>query len=176
DVREMSQETLRARIGYVSQTSLLFTGTINENIRYGKADASDEEVRQAAETAQATEFITGMSEGFDSVITQGGTNLSGGQKQRLYIARELVSRPGIYLFDDSFSALDFTTDAKLRAVLRQETAQSTMLIVAQRVSTVMSADRIIVMDQGEVVGIGTHQELMQTCDVYREIVFSQMSV
>ncbi|MEX1030123.1 MAG: ABC transporter ATP-binding protein [Paenibacillaceae bacterium] len=175
DVREMSQETLRAKIGYVSQTSLLFTGTIAENIRYGKADATDEEVQRAAETAQATEFITGMNEGFEAVIAQGGTNVSGGQKQRLSIARALVRKPEIYLFDDSFSALDFKTDAKLRAALHQETAQSTMLIVAQRVSTVMTADRIIVMDEGQLVGMGNHRELMSSCEVYREIVFSQLS-
>lgn len=175
DVREMSQETLRAKIGYVSQSSLLFTGTIAENIRYGKEDATDEEVQQAADTAQATEFITEMNEGFDAIIAQGGTNISGGQKQRLSIARALVRKPEIYLFDDSFSALDFKTDAKLRAALKQETAQSTMLIVAQRVSTVMNADHIIVMDEGQLVGVGNHQELMSTCEVYREIVFSQLS-
>jgi ATP-binding cassette subfamily B multidrug efflux pump len=175
DLREMSQETLRAKIGYVSQTSLLFTGTIAENIRYGKEDATDEDVARAAETAQATEFITGMNEGFDAIIAQGGTNISGGQKQRLSIARALVRKPEIYLFDDSFSALDFRTDAKLRAALKQETAQSTMLIVAQRVSTVMTADRIIVMDEGQLVGMGNHRELMDSCEVYREIVFSQLS-
>lgn len=175
DVREMSQETLRAKIGYVSQSSLLFTGTIAENIRYGKENATDEEVHQAAKVAQATEFITEMKEGFDAVIAQGGTNVSGGQKQRLSIARALVRKPEIYLFDDSFSALDFKTDAKLRAALKQEIAQSTMLIVAQRVSTVMTADRIIVMDEGQMVGMGNHQELMSSCEVYREIVFSQLS-
>ncbi len=175
DIRMISQETLRARIGYVPQTSLLFTGSIAENIRYGKKDATDEEVQHAAEIAQAAEFITEMKEGYNAVIAQGGTNVSGGQKQRLSIARALVRRPEIYLFDDSFSALDFRTDAKLRAALKEETAQSTMLIVAQRVSTVMAADRIIVMDDGRMMGIGNHQELMRTCEVYREIVFSQLS-
>ncbi|MBC8081462.1 MAG: ABC transporter ATP-binding protein [Gorillibacterium sp.] len=175
DIREFSQEKLREKIGYVPQKAVLFTGSIAENIRYGKVDATDEEVRHAAETAQATEFVAEMAEGFDSVLAQGGTNISGGQKQRLSIARALVRRPEIYLFDDSFSALDFKTDAKLRKALKQETADATVLIVAQRVSTVMNADRIIVLEEGEIVGNGTHKELMTTCEVYREIVSSQLS-
>ncbi|HLI88711.1 MAG TPA: ABC transporter ATP-binding protein [Ktedonobacteraceae bacterium] len=176
DVREMSQDHLRSKIGLVPQKAVLFSGTIAENIRYGKEDATDEEVRHAADVAQATEFIMKMQDGFDSVIAQGGTNVSGGQKQRISIARALVRRPEIYLFDDSFSALDFKTDARLRAALRKETRDATVIIVAQRVSTVMDADQIIVLDDGHVAGIGSHHELMQTCEVYREIVSSQLSL
>lgn len=175
DVREMSQESLRAKIGFVPQKTVLFTGTITDNIRYGKEDATDEEVRRAAETAQAVEFISGMKDGFDSVIAQGGANISGGQKQRLSIARALVRRPEIYIFDDSFSALDFKTDAKLRAALKKETSDSTVFIIAQRVTTVMDADRIIVLNDGQIEGIGSHKELLNTCEVYREIVYSQLS-
>ncbi|MHB1654537.1 MAG: ABC transporter ATP-binding protein [Desulfitobacteriaceae bacterium] len=175
DVREMAQESLRAKIGFVPQKAVLFTGTITDNIRYGKEDATDEEVKHAALTAQATEFISTMKDGFDSVIAQGGTNVSGGQKQRLSMARALVRRPEIYVFDDTFSALDFKTDAKLRAALKKETADSTVLIVAQRVSTIMDADRIIVMDDGQIVGIGSHKELLKTCEIYHEIVSSQLS-
>ena len=176
DVREMSQAHLREKIGLVPQKAVLFSGTISSNIRYGKEDATDEEVRHAAEVAQATEFITTMQDGFDSIIAQGGTNVSGGQKQRLSIARALVRKPEIYIFDDSFSALDFKTDARLRAALKREVRDSTVLIVAQRVSTVMDADQIIVLDDGRVAGIGTHRELMRTCEVYREIVTSQLSM
>ena len=175
DVHQMSQEHLRSKIGFVPQKTVLFSGTIAENIRYGKEDASDEEVFHAAEVAQATEFIAGMQDGFDSVIAQGGTNVSGGQKQRLSIARALVRKPEVYVFDDSFSALDFKTDARLRGALKQETQESTVLIISQRVSTVMDADQIIVLDEGHVAGIGTHRELMRTSEVYREIVSSQLS-
>lgn len=175
DVREMPQSSLRAKIGFVPQKTVLFTGTVTDNIRYGKADATAEEVRQAAATAQALEFIEGMKEGFDAVIEQGGINVSGGQKQRLAIARALVRRPEIYIFDDSFSALDFKTDARLRGALKQETAEATVLIVAQRVTTVMEADRIIVLDNGEMAGMGSHKELINSCAVYREIVYSQLS-
>lgn len=175
ETREMSQEHLRAKIGFVPQKAVLFTGTINENLRYGKEDASDDEIRHAADVAQASEFIVNMPDGFHSLIAQGGTNVSGGQKQRLSIARALVRKPEIYIFDDTFSALDFKTDAQLRAALKGETRESTVLIVAQRVSTVIDADQIIVLEEGHVVGIGTHQELMKTCDVYREIVYSQLS-
>ncbi|GAB6174213.1 ABC transporter ATP-binding protein [Paradesulfitobacterium aromaticivorans] len=175
DVREIAQENLRAKIGFVPQKAVLFNGTIADNIRFGREGATDEEVKYAAETAQATEFITDMKDGFNSLIAQGGTNISGGQKQRLAIARALVRRPEIYVFDDTFSALDFKTDAKLRAALKMETKDSTVLIVAQRVSTVMDADRIIVMDEGRIAGIGKHRELLKTCEVYREIVSSQLS-
>ncbi len=175
DVREMAQEHLRSKIGLVPQKTVLFSGTIAENIRYGKEDASDDEIRHAAEVAQASDFILAMRDGFDSVIAQGGMNVSGGQKQRLSIARALVRRPEIYLFDDSFSALDFKTDARLRAALRKETRESTVFIVSQRVSTVMDADQIIVLDDGRIAGIGTHRELMQSSEVYRDIVSSQLS-
>lgn len=175
DVRDIAQENLRAKIGFVPQKAVLFNGTIADNIRFGREGATDEEVKYAAETAQATEFITDMKDGFNSLIAQGGTNISGGQKQRLAIARALVRRPEIYVFDDTFSALDFKTDAKLRAALKMETKDSTVLIVAQRVSTVMDADRIIVMDEGRIAGIGKHRELLKTCEVYREIVSSQLS-
>ncbi|OWR31705.1 multidrug ABC transporter ATP-binding protein [Saccharibacillus sp. O23] len=175
DIRDLSQESLRRKIGYVPQKALLFTGSVAENIRHGKEDATDEEVREAARIAQAAEFIDGLEEGYDSPVSQGGSNLSGGQKQRLSIARALVRRPEIYIFDDSFSALDFKTDARLRAALKHETKDSTVLMVAQRVSTVMDADRIIVLDQGRVAGVGRHGELMRTSEVYREIVSSQLS-
>jgi ATP-binding cassette, subfamily B, multidrug efflux pump len=175
DVREMTQEELRAKIGFVPQQAVLFSGTISENIKYGKEDATEEEVESAASTAQATEFISAMKEGFGSVISQGGTNVSGGQKQRLSIARALVRKPEIYLFDDSFSALDFKTDAKLRMALRKTTHDSTMILVAQRVSTVLDADKIIVLDDGKIAGMGKHKELLKSNEVYREIVASQLS-
>jgi len=175
DIREMTQESLRAKIGLVPQNTVLFSGTITDNIRYGKDDSTDEEVKHAAETAQAAEFVSEMKEGFDSVIAQGGTNISGGQKQRLSIARALIRRPEIYIFDDSFSALDFKTDARLRAALKKEIADSTVFIIAQRVATVMDADRIIVLDDGQIAGMGSHKELINTCEVYREIVYSQLS-
>jgi ATP-binding cassette, subfamily B, multidrug efflux pump len=175
DIREMAQKDLRAKIGFVPQTAVLFSGTIADIIRYGKDDATDEEIRYAAEVAQAADFIANMKDGFESEIAQGGTNVSGGQKQRLSIARALVRKPEIYIFDDSFSALDFKTDARLRAALKKETADSTVIIVAQRVSTVMDADRIIVLDDGQIVGIGNHRELLKTSEVYREIVSSQLS-
>jgi ATP-binding cassette subfamily B protein len=176
DVRDMSQEHLRAKIGFVPQKAVLFSGTIAQNILYGKEHATDEEVRHAAEIAQATEFIDEMPGGFDSVIAQGGTNVSGGQKQRLSIARALVRKPEIYLFDDSFSALDFKTDARLRAALKKETLDATVLIVSQRVSTVMDADQIIVLDEGRIAGIGNHRELMENSEIYYEIVSSQLSL
>lgn len=175
DVRDISQQELRRKIGYVPQKAVLFTGTIADNIRYGKEDATDEEVRHAAEIAQAAGFIAEMEQGYDSPIAQGGTNVSGGQKQRLSIARALVRDAEIYIFDDSFSALDFKTDAKLRAALKDETKEATVLIVAQRVSTVLNADRIIVLNESQIAGVGTHHELMETCEVYREIVYSQLS-
>jgi len=176
DVREMAQEHLRSKIGFVPQKAVLFSGKVAENIRYGKEDATDEEVRHAADVAQATEFISEMKDGFDAVIAQGGTNVSGGQKQRLSIARALVRKPEIYVFDDTFSALDFKTDARLRAALKKETLDATVLIVAQRVNTVMDADQIIVLEEGRIAGIGTHRELMRSNEVYREIVSSQLSL
>jgi ATP-binding cassette subfamily B multidrug efflux pump len=175
DIRQRSQEDLRRRLGFVPQRAVLFNDTIAVNIRFGREDASDAEVARAAETAQALEFILAMPEGFQSVIAQGGTNVSGGQKQRLAIARALVRNPEIYVFDDTFSALDFKTDAALRAALRKQTTRSAVIIVAQRVNTVMDADRILVLDDGRVVGMGTHRELIRTCEVYREIVSSQLA-
>ena len=175
DVRDMTQEALRAKIGFVPQTAVLFSGSATENIRYGNEDASLEAVRHAADIAQATDFIDAMDGGFDAEIAQGGSNVSGGQKQRLSIARALVRKPEIYIFDDSFSALDYKTDAKLRAALKQETTTATVLIVAQRVSTVMDADQILVLDEGRLVGVGAHRELMESSEVYREIVYSQLS-
>jgi ATP-binding cassette subfamily B protein len=175
DVRNVKQETLRQKIGFVPQKAILFTGTIAENIRYGKENATDKEVQHAADLAQAAEFINAMPDGFNSQISQGGTNVSGGQKQRLSIARALIRKPEIYIFDDSFSALDFKTESKLRQALKEETMNSAVVIVAQRVSTIMDADQIIVMDNGEIAGIGTHIELMEKSSVYREVVMSQLS-
>jgi ATP-binding cassette subfamily B protein len=175
DVRDYDQQALRKKIGFVPQSAILFSGTVAENIRYGKEDATDEEVEHAAKTAQALDFIGEMPDGFASPVAQGGTNVSGGQKQRLSIARALVSRPEIYIFDDSFSALDFKTDAALRKALKKETMDSTVIIVAQRVSTIMDADRIIVLDEGGIAGIGTHRELLKTNKIYYEIVSSQLS-
>jgi ATP-binding cassette subfamily B protein len=176
DVREMAQEDLRARIGLVPQKALLFSGTIAENIRFGKAHASPAEVERAAEVAQASEFIAKLPDCFEYEVAQGGSNLSGGQKQRLSIARALIRRPEIYIFDDSFSALDFQTEARLHAALKRELFNSTLLIVAQRINSVMDADQIIVLDEGRIAGLGTHRELMNTCKVYREIVSSQLSL
>jgi len=176
DVREMTQADLRARIGFVPQKAVLFTGTVAANIRYGREDASDQEVRHAATVAQAIEFVDAMTEQFASPISQGGINLSGGQKQRLSIARAIVRRPDVYVFDDSFSALDFATDARLRAALRNEVANATVFVVAQRISTVINADRIVVLDNGRVAGIGTHAELLEKNEIYREIVASQVSL
>ena len=176
DVREWPLDTLRAGIGFVPQKAVLFTGTVAANIRYGREDATDEDVRKAAEIAQALEFVQEIPGQFDAPISQGGSNLSGGQKQRLSIARAIVRRPAIYVLDDSFSALDFATDARLRAALRRETADATVFVVAQRVSTIVTADRIVVLDDGKVAGIGTHAELLATNAVYREIVESQAAL
>jgi len=175
NVNKMSQEELRSKIGLVPQKAVLFTGTITENLKYGKSDASEDEIINCAAVAQATDFILNMKEGFETMLSEGGLNLSGGQKQRLSIARALLRKPEIYIFDDSFSALDFKTDARLRAALKKETSEATVIIVAQRVGTVMNADRIIVLDDGKIAGIGTHKELMQSCEVYKEIVSSQLS-
>jgi len=175
DIRDMTQKDLRSRIGFVPQKAVLFTGSVSENIRYGKDDATDEEVRHAAEVSQSIDFVSAMEHGFDAPISQGGTNVSGGQKQRLSIARALVKKPEIYVFDDSFSALDFKTDSLLRAALHKETANATVIIVGQRVATIMNSDRIIVLDEGKIAGMGTHHELYAGCPVYREIVESQLS-
>lgn len=176
DVREIRQEELRQKIGYVPQKAVLFSGTIASNIRFGHDTATDDEIRKAATVAQAAEFIDQKPDGYAAPVSQGGTNLSGGQKQRLAIARALVRQASIYVFDDSFSALDFATDAKLRAALRAETTASTVFIVSQRIGTVMNADRIVVLDDGRVAGIGTHAELLRSCEVYREIAESQASI
>ncbi len=175
DIQDSSQEEVRSKIGFVPQKALLFSGTIADNIRFGKQDATQAEIEHAARIAQAEDFILKMDDGYASVIEQGGSNVSGGQKQRLSIARALVRKPDIYIFDDSFSALDYKTDANLHAALKDETKEATVVIVAQRVSTVMDADRIIVLDHGKVAGIGTHEALLETNDVYREIVKSQLS-
>ena len=176
DVRQMRQDDLRAKIGYVPQKAVLFSGTIASNIRFGRESATDDELKHAATIAQAVEFVDLRPEGYAAPVSQGGTNLSGGQKQRLAIARALVRDAEIYVFDDSFSALDFATDAKLRAALKAETTNATVFIVSQRIGTVMNADRIVVLDDGRVVGIGTHAELLDACDVYREIAESQASL
>ena len=175
DVRALDREDLWARIGLIPQKAFLFGGTIASNLRFGKADATDDELWAALRIAQAEGFVRELEGGLDAPVTQGGSNLSGGQRQRLAIARALVKRPEIYVFDDSFSALDFKTDSMLRAALADEIADATVVIVAQRVGTIMGADRIVVLDGGTIVGIGTHAELMTTCETYREIVYSQIS-
>lgn len=175
DVREVRQHDLREKIGYVSQKAMLFSGTIEGNIRYANEHATREEIARYAETAQALDFITTSEKGYETVVSQGGANLSGGQKQRLSIARALAKKPEIYIFDDSLSALDFKTDAALRKALRKETADATVLIVTQRISTIMTAEQIVALDNGRICGIGTHRELMETCAVYREMALSQLS-
>jgi ATP-binding cassette subfamily B protein len=175
DVRDMRLEELRANLGYVPQKGILFSGTIHSNLAYADQDASEAELTKAAEIAQAMEFIEAKPEKFNTEIAQGGSNVSGGQKQRLSIARALVKKPQIYIFDDSFSALDFKTDAALRSALKKETGGSTVFLVAQRISTIMNAEQIIVLEAGRIAGIGTHQQLMASCEVYREIGLSQLS-
>jgi ATP-binding cassette subfamily B protein len=175
DLRQLPIHELRDQIGYIPQRSILFSGTVKSNLLYGDKDASEEQMRRAAEIAQALEFIAAKPDQFDSEISQGGTNVSGGQRQRLSIARAIVKNPPIYIFDDSFSALDFKTDAALRAAIRREIKGATLLIVAQRISTVMDAQQIIVLDKGAVAGRGTHKDLLQSCEVYREIAQSQLS-
>jgi len=175
DVRDVPQHELRDKIGYVPQKASLFSGTIESNLKYGDENASDEDIRKSAQIAQVFEFVMDKPEGFFSEISQGGTNVSGGQKQRLSIARALVKKPEIYIFDDSFSALDFRTDAALRKALKAHTGSSTILIVAQRISTIMNAEQIIVLDDGKIVGAGTHKELMKNCETYKEIALSQLS-
>lgn len=175
DVREYRLKDLREKIGYIPQKAQLFTGTIEDNLRYGKKDATQEEMEQAAEIAQAAEFISQKPDGYQEELSEGGSNFSGGQKQRLAIARAVIRRPEIYIFDDSFSALDYQTDAKLRARLKKETTESAVLIVAQRVGTIMHADKIVVLNEGDVVGIGTHRELLDNCPIYYDIAASQLS-
>ena len=175
DVRDMTQKEVRSKLGYVPQKGILFSGTIDSNIRYGKTDISADEVKEAAEVAQATEFIDTKPQGYESPIAQGGTNVSGGQKQRLSIARAIAKKPEIFIFDDSFSALDFKTDSTLRKALKKHTKDATTIIVAQRISTILNADKIIVLDDGHMVGIGSHKELMKNCEVYRQIAMSQLS-
>jgi ATP-binding cassette subfamily B protein len=174
DIRQVTQHDLRDKIGYVPQKGTLFSGTIESNLRYADENASDDALKEAADIAQATEFIAAAPEGFAAEIAQGGANVSGGQKQRLAIARALVKKPPIYIFDDSFSAVDFKTEAALRRALKEKTAASTLLMVTQRVSTIKNAEQIIVLDEGRIVGKGTHQELMDNCDIYREIALSQL--
>ena len=175
DIREIAQHELREKLGYVPQKGVLFSGTIASNIMFGNADGTEEEMKAAAETAQAAEFIETKRKQYESSIAQGGTNVSGGQKQRLSIARAIAKHPDIFIFDDSFSALDYKTDVALRRALKKQTADSTVLIVAQRISTILHAEQIIVLDDGEVAGIGTHQELLANCEVYRQIAESQLS-
>ena len=175
DIRDIHKEDLHNKIGYVPQKALLFSGSIRSNLMYADKNATEEKIRDAADTAQAVSFIEGKTEGYNSNVAQGGSNLSGGQRQRLSIARALVKDAPIYLFDDSFSALDLKTDALLRAALKRKTGKSTMLIVAQRISSIMDADKIVVLDEGKIAGLGTHSELMRTCEIYREIAASQLS-
>lgn len=176
DIREVTQHDLREKIGYVPQKGILFSGTIESNLRYADEQASAEDLQTAVSIAQASQFVNDKAEGLQTDISQGGTNVSGGQRQRLSIARALVNKPPIYIFDDTFSALDFKTDAALRRALRQNTEDSTILIVTQRVSTVKNAEQIVVLDQGRIVGKGTHEELMETCETYQEIALSQLSM
>lgn len=175
DVRKFNLKALRKKIGFIRQKNLLFTGTIKSNIKFGKPHATHDEVEHSAKIAQAYDFITNKEKGFDEPISEGGSNVSGGQKQRLSIARALVRKPEIYIFDDSFSALDFKTDAILRKALKKETTDAIVLIVAQRIGSIMDADKIIVLDEGKVVGVGKHKELLKTCNVYHEIALSQLT-
>jgi len=175
DVRAMAREDLWARIGFIPQKAFLFAGTVASNLRYGDQEATDEQLWEALSIAQGRDFVEAMEGGLEAPITQGGSNVSGGQRQRLAIARALVKRAPIFIFDDSFSALDFATDARLRAALSRSLGNATVIIVAQRVGTIMKADRIVVMDGGRIVGVGTHRELLEGNETYREIVYSQLS-
>ena len=175
DIRRVSQHELRERLGFVPQKGVLFSGDIASNILFGNPHGSEAEMKEAAEIAQAAEFIEEKPEGYKSPIAQGGSNVSGGQKQRLSIARAIAKHPEVFIFDDSFSALDFKTDVTLRKALRRKTKDSTVLIVAQRISTILNADQIIVLDEGKIAGMGTHQELLVSCEVYRQIAASQLS-
>ncbi|MDD5486311.1 MAG: ABC transporter ATP-binding protein, partial [Dehalococcoidales bacterium] len=175
DIRDVTQHDLRERIGYIPQKSVLFSGTIESNISYGNEKAKEEDIRKAATVAQSFDFINAGEDGFRSNVAPGGINFSGGQKQRLTIARALAKQPEIYIFDDSFSALDFKTDTALRAALKKEVSDATVLIVAQRISTIMNAEQIIVLEKGRIAGKGTHRELMESCEIYREIALSQLT-
>lgn len=175
DIRNISMKDLRAQLGYVPQKGILFSGDIASNLRFGKENATDEQIQEAAEIAQATEFIESKKARYETPIAQGGTNVSGGQKQRLSIARAIAKNPKIYIFDDSFSALDLKTDAALRKALSSKVSDSTVIIVAQRISTILHAEQILVMDEGKIVGKGTHEELLKNCEVYRQIAKSQLS-
>lgn len=175
NIKDVSQHELRAKIGYVPQKGVLFSGNIESNIKYGKKSISDEDIKKAVEISQAKEFIESAEKGYETEIAQGGTNVSGGQRQRLSIARAIAKSPELYIFDDSFSALDYKTDAALRKALGKETKERTVLIVAQRISTILNADKIIVLEEGKIAGIGTHKQLMNNCEVYRQIAFSQLS-
>ena len=175
DIRQVRQGELRDKIGYIPQKGMLFSGTVESNLLYADKNASPEALRSASDIAQASEFIFANPDGLNAEIAQGGANVSGGQKQRLAIARALVKKPPIYIFDDSFSALDYKTDTALRKALKEKTGDSTVLIVTQRVGTIKNADQIIVLDEGRVVGKGKHHELMQNCETYQEIAFSQLS-
>jgi ATP-binding cassette subfamily B protein len=175
DIRDMKQKELRGKIGYIPQKGVLFSGTIESNIKYGQPNATKKVVKKAAQIAQASEFIDKLEEGYKAPIAQEGTNVSGGQKQRVSIARAIVRNPEIYIFDDSFSALDFKTDAKLRKELKNVTKNSIVIVVAQRIGTILDAEQIIVLDEGKIVGIGKHEQLMKTCEIYKEIALSQLS-
>lgn len=174
DIREMPQKQLREHLSFVQQRAWLFSGTIAENLRYGNPEATDDQLWHALSIAQAKDFVEALPDKLESFVAQGGTNFSGGQKQRLSIARALVKKPELYIFDDSFSALDFRTDAKLRAAIRKN-INATVIIVAQRVGTIIDADQIIVLDEGKIVGTGTHEQLLENCDVYRDIALSQLT-
>ena len=175
DVREQSLESLWSHMGLVPQRSLLFKGTIRDNLKWGKKDATDEEIWDALAVAQARDFIEALPEKLDAEVAQSGSNFSGGQRQRLAIARALIRKPQIYILDDSFSALDFETDAKLRQQLNSYAKDSTLIVVAQRVSTILGADQIVVLNEGNIAGIGNHHQLMESCETYKEIVLSQLS-
>ena len=175
DIRDIRMADLREEIGYVPQKGVLFSGTIASNLRFGKEDATEEEIVKAAQIAQATEFIENKDDKYETAISQGGTNVSGGQKQRLAIARAIAKNPRIFIFDDSFSALDLKTDATLRKALADNVKDSTVIIVAQRISTILHAEQILVLDDGRIVGKGTHEQLLKECEVYRQIAKSQLS-
>ena len=175
NVKDYKLNILHDKIGYISQKAYLFNASIKDNVKYGNDSITDDEINKALDIAQATDFISGMEDGINQNIARGGTNISGGQKQRISIARAIAKRPEIYIFDDSFSALDFKTDFKLRQELKKYTKTSTIMIVAQRIGTIMNADKIVVLDNGNCVGIGTHEELLKNCNIYKEIALSQLS-